>query len=57
MPVLVGGSETVYTHGSDCAATKLCARNCKDGYTLGEIGRDGCRSCTCVTKAGTYTLT
>ena len=49
MPVLMGGSET---HTVECAATKLCQRVCENGYTLGDIGHDGCRKCTCRATSG-----
>ena len=49
MPVIMGGIET---HTVDCAAIKLCARICENGYTLGDIGQDGCRKCSCKAKTG-----
>lgn len=34
----------------DCSATKLCIESCQGGYQLGDVGRDGCRSCTCIRR-------
>lgn len=49
MPVLKDCSEPDVFR-PDCSATKLCIESCRDGYQLGEVGRDGCQSCTCIRR-------
>ncbi|XP_052084309.1 major surface-labeled trophozoite antigen 417-like isoform X2 [Mytilus californianus] len=41
-------TETV-TLLKQCPATFNCMTSCKEGYTLGSAGRDGCPACTCAT--------
>lgn len=33
----------------ECPGTMLCMMTCKGHYTLGDVGSNGCRSCTCPT--------
>lgn len=46
-------TETV-TLLKQCPATFNCMTSCKEGYTLGSAGRDGCPACTCATVQSMY---
>lgn len=35
-----------------CLGQILCMSSCKNSYTLGPVGHDGCRSCTCESGSG-----
>ncbi|XP_052096528.1 keratin, type I cytoskeletal 9-like [Mytilus californianus] len=35
-----------------CLGQLLCMSSCKNSYTLGPVGHDGCRSCTCESGSG-----
>lgn len=38
--------------GSQCLGQLMCMASCKNSYTLGSVGSDGCRSCTCKSGPG-----
>ncbi|KAK3095488.1 hypothetical protein FSP39_015286 [Pinctada imbricata] len=37
---------------SQCTQTLLCMLSCKDGYELGQKGKDGCQTCKCTKSKG-----
>lgn len=37
---------------NQCLGQLLCMSSCKNRYTLGPVGHDGCRSCTCGSGSG-----
>ncbi|XP_045215078.2 uncharacterized protein LOC123565274 [Mercenaria mercenaria] len=54
MPVIKDCSKSeIVVKKPDCSATKLCMETCSDGYQLGDVGGDGCRSCTCIRRVPT----